>query len=364
MFTTQPLRDQRNATLDEAKAIVARAKSSNRDLTSTEDATLTGLMDRVKTIDKQLKGKALVDSVIGLGNAEYDPDSTGVFSESAKTGIVQAVKSRTMFRTEVDRKALTSGTLLPTTGTGVEVGLWPNLYPIASLFRQEAASGPTMRYYRFDGAEADIVAEGGLKPDAGLTISPVDVALAKIAVLTTFSDEMSDDAPYLVSHLASELSNAVITRENQAILDTLNGVSGLMVSTGAAATVVDLVADAVAGQEAISGLTPSAIIAHPVTIATIRKTKAQTSGVYNIDPLSASPATLHGVRLISTPATAPGVVWVVGGQGVVIYRRGPITVDISQGTDGFEHNTRTMRAEERMATAVTRPSSITRITLT
>ncbi|WP_185994852.1 phage major capsid protein [Nocardioides campestrisoli] len=365
MSTSSPLREQRAAVLTEAKTIVARATKANRDLTTHEADTLDGLMGRVTNIDKQIKGKALVDSVLRLGTAEDDPDARGVFNETAKAGIVHAVKSRTTYRTEVDRKALTSGTLLPTVGRGVEPGLWPNIFPIASLFRQEPAAGPTTRYYRFDGAEADIVAEGALKPDAGLSITPVDVALAKIAVLTSFSDEMSEDAPYLVAHLAAELSNAVVTRENQAILDTFNAVSGLLTGTGAAGNVVDLVADAVAGQEAISGVTPSAIIAHPATIATIRKARADGStGGYTVDPLSASPTALHGVQLISTPATATGVVWVVGGQGVVIYRRGPITVEIDHGKDGWEHNTRTMRAEQRMATAVVRPSSITRLTLT
>lgn len=365
MPTTQEWRDERATALARAKDVVARAKAENREhLTDTEQATLTGVMDRVKKLDAMLKGRALVDSVVKLGTAEdaFEGGSS-VFSESARDGIVQAVKSRTMYRTEVDRKALTSGTLLPTAGTGVEGGLWPNIYPLAELFRSEAATGPTMRYYRFDGATADVVAEGALKPDSGVTVTPVDVALAKIATLANFSDEMAEDAGYLVAHLQSELTNAVITRENRAILDTFDSTSGILTKTGTTSTAISLVADAIAGQEAISGNTPSAVVAHPTVVSALRQ-QVDTQGRWQIDPLSSAPAMLHGVRLISTPATAAGVVWVVGGQGVVIYRRGPVTAEIGYNDTDWATNMRTMRVEQRMATAVVRPSSLTRVTLT
>jgi HK97 family phage major capsid protein len=363
MPTTQEWRDERATILSKAKNIVAAAKSENRDLTNHEQDTLSADMARVKQIDVQMKGRALVDSVIKQGSAEDYHTDGSVFDESAKAGIIQALKSRTLYRTEIDRKALTSGTLLPTAGTGVASGLHPNLFPIASLFPNEPASGPTIRYYRMDGATADVVAEGALKPDSGVTITPVDVALSKIATLANFSDEMVEDASYLIGYLQAELTSAVIVRENKAILDTFTGTSGVLTGTGLATDVVDLVADAISGHEAISGNTPSAVIAHPNVVATIRKAKASTDQ-YQIDPLTSAPASLHGIRIVSTPATAAGTVWVVSGQGTVIYRRGPITAEIGYGSDGWEHNTRTMRVEQRMATAVVRPSSLTKLTLT
>jgi hypothetical protein len=68
--------------------------------------------------------------------------------------------------------------------------------------------------------------------------------------------------------------------------------------------------------------------------------------------------------VIPTPATATGTAWVVEASGVVVYRRGPLTVEVGTSADDWTHNTRTMRAEERMATAVVRPSALTRLTLT
>jgi HK97 family phage major capsid protein len=127
--------------------------------------------------------------------------------------------------------------------------------------------------------------------------------------------------------------------------------------------VVDSIADAIAGQEAISALSPSAVIAGPSVVAAIRMTKASTSGTYVLDPTAAGPSSIFGVPVISTPATSATVVWVVEASGMVIYRRGGLAVDIGTNADGFQRNVQMARAEERMATAVMRPTALTKITL-
>ena len=226
------------------------------------------------------------------------------------------------------------------------------------------ADGPVQRYYRMGAGTAAVVAEGALKPDAGITITAVDLTLAKIACLAQYTDEMAEDAPYLVSHLSSELSAAVLAAENAAILTTFGSTSGVLTGTGATADVVDLVAAAVSGQEAISGNTPSAVIANPAVVSAIRQAKASTAGAYMIDPIQSGPPMIHGVRLISSPATAAGTAWVVDGSGVQVYRRGGLSVEVGTNADDWAHNTRTARAEERMATAVVRPTSLTKLTLT
>ena len=105
-----------------------------------------------------------------------------------KSSVVGAIKSRTAYRTELSAKAvLTSGTLLPTSGVGVQDGLHPNSqYPLSSLFRNEPAEGPSQRYYRMTSGTAAVVAEGAAKPDAGVSIAAVDLLLDQ-ARLTTLS---------------------------------------------------------------------------------------------------------------------------------------------------------------------------------
>ncbi len=365
MPTLQQWRDERANLLVKATTVVDRAKTADRDLTPSEQHQVDGLLARVDKIDTQVKGRNLFDSVMRLGSADDDPyHERGLFAEHAASELVTAVKTRSSYRTEVPVKAALSNAVLPTSGQGVEPGLYPNAFPLSTLFRSQEAPGPSIRYYRLGDATADVVAEFSAKPDSGIAITPVDLVLQKIATTVRFSDEFADDAAFLLGHLEQELVQAVVTRENASILATFNATSGVLTGTGVAATVIDLLADAIAGQEAINGSTPSAVVVNPTVLATIRKAKASTGGDYFVNPLSEAVTTLHGVRVVSTSVTAAGTAWVINGNGVVIYRKGGITAEIGTNADDFQTNQRTMRVEERFATAVVRPSALTKISLT
>lgn len=164
----------------------------------------------MRRLEAQRKGQALVDSVMALATAEEDPDnpSRGLFAERAAKDLVTAVKTRSAYRTEVPAKAALSHTVVPTSGQGVEPGLYPSAVPLSPSFRSEAP-GPSIRYYRLGDATADVVPEFGVKPDAGVTITPVDV-LTKVATTVKFSDESAEDAAFLLTYLERELASAVI----------------------------------------------------------------------------------------------------------------------------------------------------------
>lgn len=364
MTTLQQWRDERAQHLADAQALATKAADANRILTPTEQSTIKDHLAQVDTLDRQIKGKALVDRVMG-GTADYGEHGGHLFTEQAKAGLTTAIKSRTTYRTEVDRKALTGvGTLLPPAGSAVEPGLHPNaVYAVADLFPNQPADGPVQRYYRVTAGTAAVVAEGAVKPESGTAVTPHDIALTKIATRSRVSDEMSEDAPYLLDALAADLQAAVVTAENAHVIGAFT-TSGISTQTGAAADVIDLVGSAIAGQEALTGVTPTAVIAHPTQVAGIRALRASTAGTFHVDPWTAGPPSLHGLRLVSTPAVAAGTVWVVAQEAAVIYRRGPVTVEIGHDGTDFSSNMRTVIAEERLAAAVRRPAGLTRITLT
>ncbi|GAA2113018.1 phage major capsid protein [Nocardioides bigeumensis] len=368
MSTSTALHEKRIVNIKSARDIVERAQAAGRELTSSETDQVTACLSSVKTIDKQIAGKALVDSVVGLTNVEdtHGPTASGsLFSDTDKAGIIHAAKSRTAYRADLNVKAaITTGALLPTSGTYVEGGLHPTQFPIATLFQQQAADGPSVRYYRTTAGTAAVVAEGALKPDAGISFAAVDVLLSKLAARAEFSTEMAEDAPYLLAFLQSELMAALIAAENALILTTFAATSGVLTATGAGTTIVDMIADAISAQESVSGSTPSAILAAPSVVATIRKSKATTSGVYNVDILSTAPTMLHGVRIVSSPAVPSDNVWVVVGSGVTLYRRGGAHLEIGTSADNFATNTRTVIGEERLAVAVTRPTALSKLVLT
>lgn len=376
---TTTLSDQRQTLIKTARAIVDAAIAGNRELTSDEHSKVDALTTEVKSIDAKLESGKYVKAVLALGGAESpDPDggpvASSLFDPETRAALVKAVRTRTSCRVNLDAKAvvrlgskaaLTSGGLIPTSGTYVEPGLHPTgAFPLSSLFVQQPALGPVVRYYRMGAGTAAVVAEGAAKPDAGIGITPIDLVLEKIAALAQVSDEMGEDAPYLVQYVSAELQAAVATVENARILAAFEGAAGHLTGGGAVGSVVDIIADAIALAEATSGATPNAVIAHPDVVAAVRKAKASTAGTYMIDPRLPGPTVIHGVPVYSTPATASGVAWIVETSGVTIYRRGPLTVDVGTNDDDFAHNLRTLRAEERLGTAVTRPTALTKLTLT
>src|SRR5215204_3841719 len=71
------LSDTRTATLKAARAVIDAAKAEDRELTEDEQSTVEGQMADVKQLDVQIKGKALVDSVMTLHTDEDTPDDKG-----------------------------------------------------------------------------------------------------------------------------------------------------------------------------------------------------------------------------------------------------------------------------------------------
>jgi HK97 family phage major capsid protein len=359
---------ERERTLSHAKTILNSAKAADRDLTDTEQKQIEDDLDKVKTLDKQIKGRVLADSVKNLWNGDLhhdDGERPSVFTPEAKDGITNALRTGTSYRTEVPAKALVSNSLLPSVGTYVQPGLHPtSQFPLASLFPEQPADGPLIRYYRMTAGTADLVNEAAPKGDAGIAVTSVDLALDKIAATAQVSTEMQMDAGFVVQQVENELQQAILARENKLIVDSFGTTSGVLTGTGPTANVVDLVAAAIASMEGFSGLSPVAVIANPTVVSTIRQAKASGSGEYIADPLLKGPTTVHGVNVVSTPATAAGTAWIVTGPGVIVYRRGGVMVNIGTNADDLIHNLSTIVAEEWVGVAVTRPSSLYQLNLT
>jgi hypothetical protein len=357
---------ERADTLAHARRIVDGCKG--RDLNEYEEQQVQTDLETVRLLDRQIQGRSMVNAVRNLGRGVDwgdGPPRPSMFDEEQKSGLAHALKTNTSYRAEVSTKAaLTTSALLPSVGTFVQEGLHPNSqFPLASLFPEEQAEAPVVRYYRMTAGTASLVSEGGLKADAGIGVTSVDMALSKIAATAQFSSESQQDASFLVQALELELQAALIARENQLVLDTFGATSGVLTGSGATTAVVDLAAAAIASMEAMSGITPVAIITHPSVLSTIRQAKATTAGTYFVDPTAKAPQTLHGVALYSTPATPAGTAWLASGPGVITYRRGGVAVLVGFNADDFAHNLNTMIGEERLGVAVTRPSSLYKLTL-
>ncbi len=129
MSTLDQMREERTHQITSARAVLARVKAAGRTNPSpAEEAEVQTAMDRVKDLDKQIKDRALVDSVVNLGRIE-DPDDyaaglkSSVFSSEASRELVSAVRTRSNYRTSIAAKAALVDSISPTAGDGIVPGL-------------------------------------------------------------------------------------------------------------------------------------------------------------------------------------------------------------------------------------------------
>lgn len=332
-----------------------------------------------KALDEALSDyKAFEDStalVEALGavarEAEREEKShaVGFDRQRVKNGLRDALQRKGAFGFDVPMQKSLTTALVDPTPSGQLVSEAPpaaEVMALRDLFQTVPTNSGVVRYYRIGaGSGADIVAEGGEKPSLDLDVAPVDANLIKLAVTFTFSDELGDDAGWLVDHIIRQAVRAVLARENALILDTLDGTTGVLTSTGNRSDVLDVLAGAIGAAEATNGITPGRIIAHPTDVAHVRTLKASGSGEYALDPLSTTPTGIHGVPITATPAVTPGTMWLTtSGFGAFYTRNNQLRIETGYAGDDWTHNRATTRVEERVLPAIVRPELLTHVTLT
>lgn len=370
------LTEQRRDLVKSAQDIINAAQKAGRELSQDELDQLKSKNEQIDRLNERIerhhKSQRTMDRLSALGGdgmtaADLDADADGFDPEYVKQGLHSALRKKSNYGFNLPRKAMLSTELaLPTLGQNAsDVPLGTAAVALADLMQPQLATGPVVRYYRMGAGSAAVVPEGELKPDAGISVEPVDASLSKIATTFGFSDELSEDAGWLIDHIRREALRAVLVRENALIVTELDDAEGVLASTGAKAQAIDVLAGAIAATQATNGQTPTNIVANPLDVAEIRISKAESSGTYHVDPLGAGPSTVHGVPLLASPAVAPGRLYLLSeGFGAFYRRSNGIRVEVGYTGDDFQRNTATARVEERVLPAVIRPQLLTRVTLT
>ena len=260
---------------------------------------------------------------------------------------------------------------------------------VADLIPSGQASSNSLRYVVEGTAtsSAAAVAEGAAKPASDLALSTVDEPVQKIATILTVSDEMLEDANAVQSYVNARLSLFVKIEEEEQLLSgngTSPNISGFLdrsINTYGAGTVDN---NAVAMFKAMNGtrgssfLEPDGIVMNPANWQATRLLTDSAgqffgggpfTGAYGgpQGPVSADynpAATIWGLRVIVTSAiTANTALLGAFSQASQLFRRGGLTVEATNSHDDyFIKNLVAIRAEERLALAVFRPTAFTQIT--
>lgn len=383
----------------EARAISDAAFDQGRELTPSEREKVTDLLKRAnesKGLEAQMReldGDGAFQR--GQGNAPNGPlGDQFVKSEGYKGLMARGLGSGQFSTGPIDLEVKT--TLTETPGTAlVQAGYQPGVVSIlsqantiADLMPQPQAPGNPVRFVQESTATnaAAPTAELGLKPESTLAFSEVSEPIRKIATYLPISDELLEDAPQIQAYLNARLSLFVQSVEDTQLLlgnGTAPNLQGFIASgraigtfTRSAGTANELaILKAAVGTRGSSFLTPDTVVIHPTNYQAIRAGTDASGQYYGGGPFygpyggAQGPAGLFGgdrlwnMNVVVTSNITVGTALLGNfSQGAAVFRKGGLRVEASNShSTFFQTNTVAIRAEERLALCVYRPTAFTAV---
>jgi HK97 family phage major capsid protein len=403
------LKQQREAALKAARDIAERAKEATRDLTADEiaevDQHLAKADDLAVQIKQAEKSADLIARIGAIAPGKEDADEEPVAAAKSigehfvKSGMADRIKSahQTGERFTIgapEFKAATDPTLTSNTG-----GLAPQYggvletkyrqLTIADLLASGSLSQPSLTYWQQGTLTGDVAstAEGALKPSLNFAFGQVTETLAKLAGVTKVSDEMTEDADFMVSIIRSQLLQRLAVVEEDQVLNgngTAPNLRGLLnrsgvqtYATAAGATAkksLDGIFHAMQLVKNNSFIAADGVVVNPTDYENMRLGVDGQSqyygggpftGAYGNSGLQLQPG-IWGMPTVVTPAIAAGTVLVGAFKtGAQLFRKGGVRLESTNSNeDDFKKNLVAMRVEERVALAVYYPTAFCKVTIT
>lgn len=246
---------------------------------------------------------------------------------------------------------------------------------VADLMLQGTTGAQVIDYYEettFTNAAAE-VAEGVAKAEGAIDFTLRQDPVRKIATWIPVTDEMLADVPAFESYLRERLAFMVKLREEGQILNgdgstpNLEGImhrTGVQTVTGYGLSTLDSIYKAITNVRAVGFAEPTAGVFHPNDWFDIRTSKATGTGEYLLGPPNVEgDLRIWGlqVRVTTKQIENTGLVGAFRPHAQ-LFRRTGIEIAIStENEDYFLKNKVAVRAEERLALAVYRPSAFCKV---
>jgi HK97 family phage major capsid protein len=344
--------------------------------------------------DRAIKsiGEVFTDSV-GFKDVQQAYKDSGRLPSNTSTGAVSVYQ--------------TKGTLLegPGGGGGASAATVPQVVPgvveklfqplsVADLLLSGQASTNSLRYVVEGTATSGAagVAEAGLKPESTLGMTTTDEPVKKIATILPISEEMLEDAPAIQSYINGRLTLFVRIEEERQLLRGagtneiigimptgntrgINQYSGAGTATGGRA---EILFKAMNGQRGSALVEPGFIVVAPADWEAIRLAKDTAGQYYGGGPfqgpygagsnvgasgqVTGPMDSLWNKPVVVTSALGAGTALVGTSSAAQVWRKGGLSVEASNShNDFFQRNLVAIRAEERLALAVYRPTAFTEV---
>ena len=367
--TVEPQIDKLTKTVQDLQSLEQRSKSFDAlDLGSLNPgAQWYGSGDAPQVTRKNLPGPGELPQVGAAPNL--------VPSEDQIRQLHDAVLSHKSLRVEVETKDVSSN---------MPASLVPSMVPLSheptrilDLLPTAAMNTPSVAYLRHVSTTgtAGMVAPAGLKPSVTLNVDKLEARAKKIAVLTTVNDEDLSDFAAFFGYVQTELTRLVIDQENTQVLvgdGTGENLTGIFATTGiltrvkgaAPETGIDTLAMAVTDlRNGLAKVAATVYAMNPTTWLNLRLLKDGQGRYLLGNPAEQDASRLWGVPVVQTTGIAVGTVLAANPPAAATaHIRQGLIVQVDYGTAGFEHNQTSVRAESRIALAVTKPSAAIRVT--
>lgn len=343
-------------------------------------ADVDAIKKQLDEVDKQIKSAEDADAALKAAGGHGVAGGMTLGQYASKNLDFSKLKgARGTVGTDYGYKANTdviTGSQVIQTSTSV-VDVIPRPLMVRDLFGAETVSGNALQYYVLSATEGApaVTAEGAEKPQISVPHTSVTVALDKVACFFKESDEITEDAAFLVSAIDNRGTYEHDLAVESYLVSKLLGTSGIQVTAFATSAQDSIFAGMTAVQLA-TGYTADAVIINPADYQTLRLAKDSNGqyfgGGFFYGAYAGSGAVQYqpgiwGLPTVVTPNVAKGTA-IVGSfkaAGSVVTKAGSgLRVEMTNAADSdFTHNLVTVRIEERLALAVRVPAAFTKVAL-
>ncbi|MEW1820462.1 phage major capsid protein [Arthrobacter sp. NPDC080031] len=217
---------------------------------------------------------------------------------------------------------------------------------------------------------AGMLSPGGSYTEAVMNTTTLIATAQKVGIFSSVTDELTKDFGDFISYLQSELVRLIIDTENYQLLNgngTAPNLKGLLQTPGlltrakGSEASIDTIELAVADlRNGPSYCEPDVIVLHPNDWSLIRRTKATGTGNYLLGNPGDSPVSdIWGIQVVTTTQIPQGTGLLMNTELIgVAYVREGVTISMSNSNNAdFTSGKVAVRADERLALAVARPSA-------
>lgn len=364
--------DEQLRAIDAEVSIISAEDARRSELAATRNATRTfvenGGGNPVENVEIPQKGEEMPEhraATLGDNFVQYRNEHP-----SQDNRIIAPAFN---MRAAGDPSTTVSFTLTPTQYDREVIGKPVTPLTVLDLFGRKTISAPVYSWnvYSSTTGSAGTTAEGVTKNKLTYVYAPKTATLQKITGLIKVTEELFDDAPYVVDAINNDLVNDLNAARQAAAMSTLLATSGIQTDTVTYSTAVDIFAkiiEAAADVEEDTGIPADAVVCTPALWVILRSAINGDGDFYAGNPFGTSEySRLFDMKFVKNANLTANHILVGNFErgAELVSKNDGVRVDSTNSNDvDFEKNLVSIRAEAREILAVKRPAAFCNITCT